>query len=140
MNYKRDGMIVNNSRFTKGNMVVVSCIPMLLRQILGWMITKMSVARGDVYFVLYRHVERNPPNSSKTTNKLATSLFQRRSDSVTGQVGFVIWIMTICLNTGNKQFQSFFGARQILPLFTNPQITRTPLPATQACHHATPVI
>ena len=52
MNYKRDGMIVNNSRFTKGNMVVVSCIPMLLRQILGWMITKMSVARGDVYFVL----------------------------------------------------------------------------------------
>lgn len=53
MNYKRDGMIVNNSRFTKGNMVVVSCIPMLLRQILGSMITKMSVARGDVYFVVW---------------------------------------------------------------------------------------
>ena len=52
MNYKRDGMIVNNSRFTKENMVVVSCIPMLLRQILGWMTTKMTVARGEVYFVL----------------------------------------------------------------------------------------
>lgn len=52
MNYKRDGMIINNFRFTKGNMVVVSCIPMLLRQILGWMTTKMTVARGEVYFVL----------------------------------------------------------------------------------------
>ena len=52
MNYKRDGMIVNNSRFIKGNMVVVSCILMLLRQILGWMTTRMTVARGDVYFVL----------------------------------------------------------------------------------------